>query len=571
MNEDTFIASVFGDRLTYDPHLADDEASIHVVQNIYETPFSQLPTEGGRMTFTSSLSPDVPSSVDAGTVSRDGKSYRFRVRDGVLFHGGQVLTTKDLWYSLVRSLVLADRRSPMLTLARLIWDPKVADDPIRKARQGEQVLDAIERQDTSVTLHLGAPFAPALSVIANCLFILPTEWAIEEGDWDASPAGIAHLADVYRDGGLGFRTNGTGPYMVARHSSAGAELRRHEDYWGSPGYFRRVEIQKVDEPADRQRKLLEGAADFAVCSRNALPSLAEEPGVRVYDDLPELNVNPFAAFNFRISSTDNPFIGSGTLDGHGIPSDFFSDVHVRRACALAFDYERFKSEGLGGRGKRALGVIPSRLVPAAYSRELLTAIPVHDLQAARSEWDLAHAGALGRLGCTFDIVTLAMNPERILAAEILAEGISRLGNGVKVSVQELDWVEYLAAMRDMRAPVYWTGWQADYGDPHSLAYSLLHSTGPLALEQGFSFPELDAVIDSAVAAEDSDRRAQLYQELNMRALELLPQLYTYERERFVVLKADIRGFTFNPFRASVFYYRDLYREGSDDERASSTL
>ena len=38
---------------------------------------------------------------------------------------------------------------------------------------------------------------------------------------------------------------------------------------------------------------------------------------------------------------DNPFLGSCQFDGNGIPPDFFSDVHVRRAFNYCFDWDTF--------------------------------------------------------------------------------------------------------------------------------------------------------------------------------------------------------------------------------------
>ena len=38
----------------------------------------------------------------------------------------------------------------------------------------------------------------------------------------------------------------------------------------------------------------------------------------------------------KINPTGNPNIGSGKLDGNGIPPDFFADINVRKAFLHAF-------------------------------------------------------------------------------------------------------------------------------------------------------------------------------------------------------------------------------------------
>jgi len=44
------------------------------------------------------------------------------------------------------------------------------------------------------------------------------------------------------------------------------------------------------------------------------------------------------------------YIGSGALDGDGIPVDFFSDEHVRKAFCYAFDYDTYIAEAMSGQG-----------------------------------------------------------------------------------------------------------------------------------------------------------------------------------------------------------------------------
>ena len=50
-------------------------------------------------------------------------------------------------------------------------------------------------------------------------------------------------------------------------------------------------------------------------------------------------------------SGGNPYIGSGELDGNGIPADFFSDVHVRKAFNYCFDYDAYIDDASGWRGR----------------------------------------------------------------------------------------------------------------------------------------------------------------------------------------------------------------------------
>ena len=52
-------------------------------------------------------------------------------------------------------------------------------------------------------------------------------------------------------------------------------------------------------------------------------------GLRLYE-VPQLGFTA-AMFCRKINPTGNPNIGSGKLDGNGIPPDFFSDINVRKS------------------------------------------------------------------------------------------------------------------------------------------------------------------------------------------------------------------------------------------------
>jgi peptide/nickel transport system substrate-binding protein len=68
-------------------------------------------------------------------------------------------------------------------------------------------------------------------------------------------------------------------------------------------------------------------------------------------------------FNFNIATEGgNPFVGSGQLDGNGIPADFFSDIHVRKAFNYCFDFEAYIADALAGEAVQVSGFsIPGML------------------------------------------------------------------------------------------------------------------------------------------------------------------------------------------------------------------
>src|SRR5512140_1124350 len=50
---------------------------------------------------------------------------------------------------------------------------------------------------------------------------------------------------------------------------------------------------------------------------------------------------PATAAPATAAPVQNPYIGSGKLDGNGIPPDFFTDVNVRKGFSYSFDWDTF--------------------------------------------------------------------------------------------------------------------------------------------------------------------------------------------------------------------------------------
>lgn len=544
----TFESLIFGDWITFDPHLAFDEASRHIVENVYDGP-----------------SDDAASSCCSIRRQSDGNGERyFLTPSDVRFHEGSSVTHKDISYSLARSFLLADHRSPLSELTQIIWSDTRAEDPKFKIQHPEPLITSIEHatelnRDVLV-LAMPMAFAPALGLLKNWLLIVCAEWCVQQGEWDGTWNNVEMLSSTVGEVGLGWKTNGTGVYRVAEHRTGLTVLRAHPSpISGDAGpFFSEVRVRRTDSPEERVAALESGDVDFAVCSRQGLRSLSSESPVELelYDGLPELNVNPFAGFTFDIDTTDNPLVGSARLDGDGIPSRFFANLDVRRMCVAAFDLDAFHAEGLSGVGTPSLGPIPGRMLP---TKDEHVDRPGYDPDAARELYRHAFEGALSETGCRFTIATHEGNPERILAAEILAAGLRAIDPSMRVDAQAFEWTDYLDLIQRHRAPLFWIGWQADYPDPHSFAKGLVHSRGFFGRCQRLAFQDLDALTDRAVREPDPDTRMNLYRQINEKALKQAPQIYTFERERFVVLNASIRGFTFNPLRASVFTYADLAR------------
>src|SRR5205823_5504916 len=79
--------------------------------------------------------------------------------------------------------------------------------------------------------------------------------------------------------------------------------------------------------------------------------------IRVYKGLPTV-ADEVILFNEAINTTGgNNRIGSGALDGKGIPPDFFSDIHIRKAFNYCFDWDTYIKDLYLGEAEQALGPV----------------------------------------------------------------------------------------------------------------------------------------------------------------------------------------------------------------------
>ena len=75
-----------------DPHIGADYADLILIGNLYDT-----------LMWVSSQDL-VPHLAESYNISSDGKTYTFKIKSGVKFHNGDVMTSEDVMFSFNRSM-----------------------------------------------------------------------------------------------------------------------------------------------------------------------------------------------------------------------------------------------------------------------------------------------------------------------------------------------------------------------------------------------------------------------------------------------------------------------------------
>ncbi len=544
-NPNTFIYASLSDPQSLDLARAYDNASWSILTNVYETliDFDRTATDE----FVPVLAEEVPTRENGG-ISEDGTTYRFKIRDGVTFHNGNELTPEDVEYTFERNMVVdADGGPNWVWFTYLVEGAGGSGD----VDDFSKIDEAVEVDGDYVVFNLPKPFPPFLSVIASTWAgIFDKDWVIENGGWP----GTADTWKEYNKPGEGNYTmgeiaNGTGAYELGRWEQDNQViLERYEDYWGEQPAMERGILKKVAEWSTRRLMLMQGDADAIEVGRQYYDQMAQEDNVKVSKDNPGLSVTGFH-FNYDIRTQDNPLVGSGKLDGEGIPGDFFTDKKVRLAFAHAFDHQAYVDEVLKGYGQNPVTPVPYGL---PFKNEDLEGYEFN-LDKAEEYMKQAHDGEVWEQGLKMQVLYNEGNTERQVAAQMMAENISGLNDKFEITTRAVPWPDYLENIQQSTMPAFIIGWLPDYPDADNFVTPFMHSEkGTFAAWAHYENQKADTLIEEAATTLDTEERREKYYQLQDIYLEDVASVMTHQPEDWRFYRTWVQGNYFNPMQSDVF-------------------
>ncbi|MEM3566336.1 MAG: ABC transporter substrate-binding protein [Candidatus Bathyarchaeia archaeon] len=599
---------------TVDPAWCYDTASAELIFNVYDT---LITFDGEHMeTFLPSIATEWKIENITGSVSPEGLpwyyKYTFKIRTGVKFYdlSGEVdtLTPEDVEYSFERALV-QDRASgptwmfyePLLNTwgafglnTSNIVPGEPGFDETELIRVGKMIDHAVESNNTHVWFNLAFPgaYTPFMQILSQSWSSIlskewinslgRTEWNGEWGDYTSwinyHDPEISPLDDPEQGGPV---MCGTGPFILETLSYTDCywTVVRNVHYWrGWPadfpklgptlpaGYVDRVTVWWKWTWETRREMFLAGQVDFCAVPRPYIGQMyldAEKtklkPGIRCIYPLPILAVDGiFFMFDIDPSTTYGKVNDYGVFTRDGIPRDFFGNptwgIHVRKAFAYAFDYERFLEEVyLGEAIAPATAIIPG--LPC-YD----PTIKGYEYNPEKALYEFSQVPGLLTTGFTITILYNTGNIPRQRAAEILSEGIEIVdeleGSTDKFTVEitSVDWRPYLRACLRHLTPLFIIGWLADYPDPHNFAYAFYYSHGAFGAWQLYENPTMDALIEEAIAEADWSKRCALYRQISLLAVEDCPSVPIDQAIGRHFERSCIVGWYYNPIYPGVYAY-----------------
>jgi peptide/nickel transport system substrate-binding protein len=275
-------------------------------------------------------------------------------------------------------------------------------------------------------------------------------------------------------------------------------------------------------------------------------------------------------FNFNVAAPDgsNPYIGSGQVDGNGVPVDFFADVHIRKAFNYCFDWDTYITDIFKGEAIQTKGlVIPGM---PGWSEDAPTYF--YDAAKCEEEFKLADVdkdgiaagddpeGDIWTTGFRVSALYNQGNTTRQKLTEIVASNVFSINELFIVETVGLPWPAFLRAQRAKILPLFFVGWQEDIHDPHNWYVPYLQTTyasrQSLPAEMKAEFGDY---ISRGVVELDPAKRDAIYQELNQKVYENPPGVLLAIGTSHLFYPRYVQGRIYNPLFGGDYYYT-IYEE-----------
>jgi oligopeptide transport system substrate-binding protein len=476
------------DLTTLDPQVGYDWQNWSVIKSIFD----------GLMDYKPGTTELIPDLAESYTVSEDGSTYTFKLREGVKFHNGRPLTASDVKYSLERAVNPATQ-SPGSGYYSMI---KGFDDFI--AGRTNSLSGVTIPDDRTVIITLSRPDATFLHLLAlNFAHVVPKE--------EVGKAGAE----------FGKRPVGTGAFkFIEWLPGRRIVLERNTDYFrkGLP-YLDKLTFEFGQDPTIAVLRLHRGEVDI------------------VGDGIPP------AQFTTTIADPANKDLIAEGIQLHtgflemNVTRPPFDNLKVRQAVNMAINKQRIV-RFINNRATPATQIPPPGM--PAYHPD----IKGYAYDPERAKKLLAEAG-FGEITTELYVMNVDPNPRiaRAIQQDLAAVGIT-------VELRYMTQTEVIAAGGSGDAPMIWSGgmaWIADFPDPSNFYYGILGCGG--AVEGGWNWSkycnkELDAraaKADVIVRDSEKDARVAEWKAVFDELLKDAPVVPVFNEKRYTYHSARIKA------------------------------
>ena len=396
------------------------------------------------------LSEIVPCLATKWTISDDGLTYTFDLRDDVKFQKGEhqegrALTAEDVKYALERSATQsAMNRLDMLDHVDVVSDTQV----------------------NCVLKSANASFLTALTDAGNV--IVPKEevegWGDSFGD---------HLV-------------GSGPFTLKQFTKdQQSELVRNNTYWGDKPHLDGVTIKVVTDMSQAANGLATGEIDMATSLTGEAVQTVKSDSNLVMDQTSALHV---------------AYVYMNQVNG---PT---ADQRVRKAILMAVNRDDL-IKGVYPYGEAEAATLPLPKGSWGYDASVEADVPSYDPEGAKKLLAEAGYGDGMTLSYYYSGTTTADKVCTILQSQL------KNNLNIDLDIHKSDWGTFSESASSGVADLYSMSWTW-YPDPYFFLNKLFSTEekGALGNGAGFSHPDVDDLLTKALEVTDQDERATYYKQ-----------------------------------------------------------
>jgi len=480
---------------TLDPHRSGLAVTVRAIRTIYDNLVVQLPDGSIK-----------PWLAKEWSVSEDGKSYTFKLREDVKFHDGTPFNAEAVKFNLDRVIDPATKAANSLALIRPYSSSEVIDE-------------------YTIKVNLEQPSQAFLGNLSQALLGI------------VSPTAAKKYGDQ-----LGKNPVGTGPYTFVKwDENADIVVAKNKDYNWAPATVEN-----------------EGAPHIDTITFKIVPEEATRIGsvqskqVLAAETVPPQNI---AALK---NDPNQQLLQANTV---GLPYTLFfnlrkapwDDVKVRQAVQSAVDVESIVKTLYLGNYERAWSALSPGILGYNASLEGSINPDINKANQLLDEqgWIKGADGIREKDGKKLTLHYVDGSPNREKRndiAAIIQQQLKQVGIAVEVEIT-----------KDVATVIY-QNWDYDlYGnsqvnsDPNAL-YAFYHTSaeGERPTLSGLSDPKIDKLLEQGAVETDQDKRVDIYNQIQQYLIEQAVILPIYVFPYTVAASKSVQGIKFDSLGYPLF-------------------
>lgn len=455
---------------TADPGIAEDSTSGTIVRAAFEG--LTRTGEGGKVH---------EAAAESYTVSEDGKTYTFKLRDAKWSNGDPV-TAKDFEFAWKRAL---DPKTASNYAYQLYYIKNGEAFNKGKAKVEDVGVKALDDKTLEVTLENPTPFFTELTAFYT---YYPVNQKVVEGNEKWASDAAAHV--------------GNGPFKLEtwEHKNK-LILAKNDNYWDKDNVkLDKIEFSMVEDENTELSMFDNGELDWAGAPTSALPTDA----IPALKDSGKMKTQPIAGtYWYKFNTEKAPF----------------NNVKIRKAFTFAIDRQSLIDNVLQTGQIPATGAVPPSMAlkQDGYFKD-------NDLETAKK---LLEEGMKEEGISKLPVITLSYNTSE--AHKKIAEAIQdqwKKNLGVDVKLENKEWKVYLEDLHQGNFQIGRMGWLGDFNDPINFLELYKDKKGGNN-DTNWENPKYKELLNQSALEKDPEKRKAILAQAEQTLMDEMPVMPIY--------------------------------------------